>query len=727
LHTWLPEPLVDIEQQVLASGHWDGELVHMRRDGEQITVASRWALQRDANGQPLGVLQINTDVSAQKRAQAQAAYHAHLLAHVSDMVGATDAEGHITAWNGAAESTMGLKAEQVLGKLYTEVIRAECVGTDLVTALATLHKNGSWRGDVSLCKDDGSVILSEVRVLALNDEHGNAGYVAVVRDVTDRRLTEDALRESEARFRAIFERAGTGMAIVSLDGSILQSNEALQRMLWRSDAELQGVIVQDLVHAEDWAAYRGLTAQLLAGQRDAFQVEERYYRKDGEIVWGSATISLVRDPAGQPWFAIAMSEDITARKQAEQALAEHDRRLRLLHEIDRAILAARSPEQIAETALRPFCEVAGSLVASVILFDSDARSLTVLAVDGQAVPLAAPGSRYPVQDTEWLAAALKGEIAVVEDVAAFADFRRVAPALLAAGIRSAVFVPLVVETQVIGLLATGWADGGRPAADLLDFAGQVADSLAVTLQNARLFEQVQVGREQAQQFSRQLVAALEDERRTIARELHDEAGQALTALRLGLGLLQREAGKSRPDLSRIDDLQTLTDGVMDDLHRLALHLRPVALDRFGLVPALEQFIDTFKRQSNLEVSLAIVGLDPDRRMPADVETTLYRVVQESLTNTARHAQATRAGVIIERRHDRILAIVEDNGQGFDVAQMLHCGRLGLLGMRERAEIIGGKVTIESAPGKGATVFVDLPCDFEPPQGARSSPGRSGSA
>ncbi len=580
LQTRFPVPLVQIEAELEAKGRWEGELVHTCRDGSQITTMSRWALQRDERGRPTGVLEINSNISAQKQAQAQITYQAHLLAHISDMIGATDLQGRITAWNQAAEQALGLKADDVLGKPYNQVLRAGSTGCTLEEALFELLRDGSWRGDAFLYRPDGSELPVEVRIMTLPGGEGEpAGYVAVV-------------------------------------------------------------------------------------------------------------------------------SDLTARKQAEQAITEHARRLQLLHDIDRAILAARSPQEIAATALQRVREVTGVRRASIMLFDAQAQDMNLLAVDG-AAGLQIPPSTHIPMEWPWLSECRRGQIAIVEDFAALPQTWLETDTLLAHGVRSSIAFPLTVGQQVIGALTVARAESGPPPQDLLAFGRQVADSLAVTLENARLFAQVQTGQQQTQSFSRRLVEALEDERRTLARELHDEAGQALTTLNLGLGQLKRETATHDLLQARIAELQQITSGAMEDLHRLAVNLRPVTLDRYGLLPALEQYVEAFGRRGGLKVEFAVVDLGEERFAP-EIETALYRVVQEALTNIARHAQATRVGVVVERRSDTLVVIVEDNGHGFDVDLALDSGRLGLLGMRERAEMLGGSLAIESSPGAGCSVYATVP-------------------
>jgi len=238
-------------------------------------------------------------------------------------------------------------------------------------------------------------------------------------------------------------------------------------------------------------------------------------------------------------------------------------------------------------------------------------------------------------------------------------------------------------------------------------AEALAAQAAVAVQNAGLFEQVRTGRERLQALSRRLVEVQETERRHIARELHDEVGQALTTLMVGLRLVERETQLSERAAARVAELKHMTDGVLENLHRLAMDLRPASLDHLGLVAALRQYIETFGRQNDLLVEFASVGLDGER-LPPGVETALYRIVQEALTNVARHAQATSVDVLLERRGSQVITVIEDNGVGFDPKEAARSGRLGLFGMQERVEMLGGTLLVESSVGAGTTVVAEVP-------------------
>lgn len=236
-----------------------------------------------------------------------------------------------------------------------------------------------------------------------------------------------------------------------------------------------------------------------------------------------------------------------------------------------------------------------------------------------------------------------------------------------------------------------------------------ANLAAVAIQNAWLFDEVRRGNRQLHALSQRLMKAQEEERLHLSRELHDESGQLLAALMVQLGLLERDADQPGIVRERIGILKQATREIQDKLHRLAINLRPASLDHLGLVTALEQYVQEFRRQYNIDVEFEAVGMQ-DRRLPGEVETVLFRIVQESLTNVVLHAQATRVDILINLRDRRAVAIIEDDGVGFIPTAPTVEGHLGLFGMRERVEMLGGKFTVESAPGRGTTVRVEVPLD-----------------
>jgi len=177
-------------------------------------------------------------------------------------------------------------------------------------------------------------------------------------------------------------------------------------------------------------------------------------------------------------------------------------------------------------------------------------------------------------------------------------------------------------------------------------------------------------------------------------------------LMVGLQLIEKKSEQPEAVRSEVTEMGHVLDTVIDNLHRLAMDLRPASLDYLGLEAALRQHIETLSQKLGLEIQFAMTGIR--KRLPANIEIAFYRIVQEALNNVARHARASRVDVLITRREDCLALIVEDDGVGFVPTEATKNNRMGLNGMRERAEMLDGKLVIESLPGKGSTVLVEVP-------------------
>jgi signal transduction histidine kinase len=219
-------------------------------------------------------------------------------------------------------------------------------------------------------------------------------------------------------------------------------------------------------------------------------------------------------------------------------------------------------------------------------------------------------------------------------------------------------------------------------------------------------EELSAARERLQMLSRELVGVQEDERRALARELNDGAGQTLTSIKIGLRLLERGSGNEEVRAQALQ-LQQTADRLQERLSRLAANLRPPALDHLGLAAALGQLVEEVPESSGVEAQFEAIGLS-DERLPDRIETELFRIAQEAVGNAIRHAAADHVAVILRRRDALLRLVVEDDGIGFDAAAAGRAGRLGLVMLRERAEALGGTLLIESAAGLGTIVIVEVP-------------------
>ncbi|HET8943466.1 MAG TPA: ATP-binding protein [Dehalococcoidia bacterium] len=233
------------------------------------------------------------------------------------------------------------------------------------------------------------------------------------------------------------------------------------------------------------------------------------------------------------------------------------------------------------------------------------------------------------------------------------------------------------------------------------FVRKVLDDLDRVLGEARIYHG------QLQHLSSQVLTAHEAERKRIARELHDDTGQALTSILVRLRLLEKTA-EDETVRGNVEELRELTSNALEAVRRMAVDLRPPALDDLGLVPALHSYADKYSNSWTINVTFSAEGLK--KRLPANVELVLYRIVQEALTNVAKHSGASSVAVKLRRRSNIVTVTVADDGRGFDLRDVTRTegSGLGLFGMRERLALVGGTVAIESASGRGTTIIARVP-------------------
>ena len=294
-----------------------------------------------------------------------------------------------------------------------------------------------------------------------------------------------------------------------------------------------------------------------------------------------------------------------------------------------------------------------------------------------------------------------GRPAVIEDYQTYAG---AVPAFVEAGVTSVVAVPIASGDQSFGTLALVSLDEAKSFSDrdVAVLAG-IGRQAGIAIENARLYENMRF-------YVRQITRAQEDERKRIARELHDETAQALIDLSRRLDDLATSGEQlSESTIERLEELHELIDGIWRGIRRFSRDLRPSVLDYLGLLPALEGLMADVK-EDGIETELRVCG--DRRRLPPEAELALFRIVQEALSNVRRHSQASQVVTTVEFDRGRTRITVEDNGQGFEVPErtgdLVVTGKLGLAGMHERAQLLGGTLTVRSELGKGTSVVVDVP-------------------
>ena len=376
-----------------------------------------------------------------------------------------------------------------------------------------------------------------------------------------------------------------------------------------------------------------------------------------------------------------------------ESATEWSRQLESLNEIGAALVSELELSRLLDLVARRLRELIGARLVTIALPAGD--ELRIEAADGEGAESFVAMS-FPRYDSKTGRVLERGHSERVDSLLEDPEVHQDAARHM--GATTGLYVPLVLRDAAIGVLVAHDKLGSDQRFDSADLrlAEQFASRAAVA---------VDLSRRVARDALRRVVEGQEVERRRLARELHDETGQALTSILLGLRAVEEAGSGDGVVRKSVSEVRELVVATLQDVRRLAVELRPKALDDFGLVPALERLVQTFSEATGISVDLE-AGLGEDR-LPAELETTLYRITQEALTNVVKHAEAQSVSVLLVRREGSVTTVIEDDGRGFDPTSTREDG-LGLLGMHERVALHDGRLQLEASPGAGTTLVVEMP-------------------
>lgn len=468
-----------------------------------------------------------------------------------------------------------------------------------------------------------------------------------------------------------FEQAAFGIALISLDGRLLRVNQTLCKMLGYSYQEILSLGVQGITHPADPHDLIQI-GQIIAGADSHGQTEKRYLHKLGHTIWGLSSIWLIRDSQSQPLYFVSQVQNVTGYKQTEDALLRNQNLLQGIVE--------GTPD---------------------VIFVKDRR--------GRYVIVNAAGVRLLGKPMEEIIGRDDPDLFPLEEAHRALNIDH---QIMESGEARAYELAITVEgvTRAFLFTKTPYRNDSGQIAGLVVVARDITD-------HQRAAENLENSRSELRALSAQLQSVREEERMRIAREIHDELGQVLTGLKMDVVSLTKRMAEANAQTDwqqlkeRSQSIAALINNAILTVRKISTELRPGLLDAVGLTAAIEWQAKEFEKRTGIKCELCLpqsnVVLDQSRSV------AVFRVFQEILTNVTRHAEATNVSIILEKQGTHLFLEARDNGRGIRASEFSNPKSLGLLGMRERALLLGGEFNIRGVRGKGTTVTVRIPLGESP--------------
>jgi PAS domain S-box-containing protein len=692
MQTGFSAPLEQITSQLLEQGRWEGELVHTRRDGSRLVVASRCSLQRDRDGTPVAILETNNDITERKEAEdrlrrseaslAEAQRVSHMGSWVQNFV-----EGTFTASPELLRIHDYTENEPILEVLHRRIHPDDRDRIDHDIARSVDEKR-DFEFEHRIVLPNGSIR----HVHALGHPITNASgqlveIVGTLADVTERKRAEDALRASEEQWKAVFENNPTMYFIVDAVGTVLSVNPFGADQLGYRPDELIGQSVLQVFAETEWETVQQTLARCREHLGQVMNWEIRKIRRDGSVLWVRETAKAMRRIDGSPVVLIAC-EDITLRKRTEADLRESERRHRhifqatgvsIWEEDFSAVKAAidelkRNGADDLGRYLQSSPEFIDHAISLVRVLDVNDATLKLFGASSKEELLMSLDNVFTPETRDVFAGEL---IAIAEGRTSF---------------EGETILKKLNGEPVVVLFSASFPPPDGPF-----------DAVLVSIMDITDRKRAE---QELEELAGRLIHAQEQERSRIGRELHDHISQMLGVLTIRMDQLRADEATPPAVAAALEELRQSTSEITSDIHSLSHRLHSSALDYLGLVPALQRLVTEFSVRHGIVIDL--VHRSVPAALPSEVALCLFRITEESFTNIAKHSRAKSARVLVTGDADGIHLTVEDTGTGFDVDSLERAGGLGFVSMRERLRVVRGTVRVDSSPSRGTTINVWVP-------------------
>src|SRR5580692_4257999 len=577
-----------------------------------------------------------------------------------------------------AERMLGYPAEQWLSPgFWAQHVHPEDVEWCTKFCIQATQQGQDHEFEYRMIAADGRTVWLHDVVSVQLAPHGPERLTGMMMDVTTRKVAETALKESEERFRQVFENSAAGMVISDASGQILRANKSFCDLVGFSEDELRERSILEITHAGDRESTRAYLEDIQRGRAQIHELEKRYVRQDGEVVWGRTSVVFLL-PDGRAPYSIVVVQDITERKRAEELLRESEERFRAIFEnaalgtslVDRqghVIKCNPAIQKMLGYTEQELRSMAFTTFTHPDDIDLDWELYREL-VDGKRDKYEIE-KRYLTKDGR----VMWGQLTVSR-----VKSKDGAPAEYMVGM-----VEDITERK-------------RAEGQLKTAHDQLTKELA-----ERTLAEAEIAR-----LSVSLINAQEEERTRIARELHDNLSQQIAGLGIALSNIKRQIPEDRREAR--EQAERAYDRVLaigEGVRYLSHQLHPAILEHSGLVAALESYCTEFESLTKVNATIQAEGTFDD--LSANATLGIFRIAQEALQNVWKHSGVREAGICLARAREHMRLQISDRGIGFDPTQPSKEAGLGLVSMRERAKLLGGTLTVESSARRGTTIIVDI--------------------
>jgi len=630
-----------------------------------------------------------------------------ILNRIPDGLFTTDREFRITYFNPAAERITGFSAYDAVGMYCKDVFKNPICEVDCALKQAVTGEKNVNNRQYTITNAEGKKIPIICSTSVFLDPEGRiTGGIEIFKDVTEQKRLQEEIVQREKKYRRIFEGSHDMIYVTNLEGTIKDVNQAGVELLGypNKKALLSLGSAKGLYRrVEDREKFLQLINQ--DGNVKDFEID--FKKRDGSAMHVLISSRRYINPDSGDVEFEGIIKDITERKKAEEALRKRNLELSLLNKTAVILNKTMDLNRILEETLNSILKALRLKKGGVFLIDREQKRF--LLQNCQGLPTQDPNFSDGVFfKDELLKQSLLEKAVKLTPKPAFPIFQATYPSESDEKVPWLSCFLITAKGESLGffgLYLPPTRELSPPESHLL---GSLCNFLGGGLENIQLLKTVRRHRQELRRLTEKLFQSQEEERRRIARELHDEAGQALTAVKLGLDHLEEVAPDNKGELKKeISEIRKMLVRTSSEIRRLSYRLHPTLLSDLGLRPALDLYLKEVATHSKLNIDFRMVGFD--RRLNADMETILYRFSQEALTNTLNHGQAKKFQLSIIKSYPKVIFLAEDDGIGFDGQISGKSKRsLGLLGMRERTSLMEGSFQIKSRPGEGTRIRIEIP-------------------